>query len=184
MTWGRRFSSQQVTGALSRPALPPPLSASAPSTQRLWSSWLPRRSETQKRAAVTDSSAATTNRADLSEVVEASLDELVERARRLTTADHGGPAPCAGDYRFAGGRQVDAVRGVAGRAGQDAILVGMDGFTMPPPPRSSRPERSESRTSSPPASPSTKPRPRSPPPPQGKRSRSSSSPTRRLSNTE
>ena len=35
---------------------------------------------------MTDSSAATTNRADLPELVEASLDELVERARRLTTA--------------------------------------------------------------------------------------------------
>ncbi len=37
---------------------------------------------------MTDSSAATTNRADLPELVEATLDELVERARRLLD-DHG-----------------------------------------------------------------------------------------------
>ena len=76
---------------------------------------------------MTDSSAATTNRADLPEVVEASLDELVERARRLTTA---GRRPVLGLPVRRGPAKSTLCEALLDARGQDAVLVGMDGFHL------------------------------------------------------
>lgn len=82
-------------------------------------------SETEKRAAVTDATAASTNRACSAPVVHATSDELVERALSLTVA---------------GGRRMLGITGTPGAGkstlcaalldelGRNAVLVGMDGF--------------------------------------------------------
>ena len=76
---------------------------------------------------MTDSSAATTNRADLPEVVEASLDELIERARRLTTA---GRRRVLGITGTPGAGKSTLCEALLDALGQDAVLVGMDGFHL------------------------------------------------------